>query len=81
MRRTVSRQWTGTRRVVAEVSTRHPSAGMVPRGTIRALPSQDWRGRWQLHTYDHYLLDVVAGDYLDAEAALLDATAEMDEER
>ena len=82
MDREVIREFRGERRIRAEVSTRHPQVGPVVRGWIAPAPSPDWRCAWTVQTCDHELVGdgAFVGDYLDAEAALLDATAGLDEE-
>jgi hypothetical protein len=62
------------RRGVVRVATVHPQFGPLPRGTIRMLPGAGWS--WT--DADHVEGGRVTGDYLDAEAALLDATADLD---
>lgn len=65
---------TGQGRQGIRVETRHPQFGNLNRGWIRPTAAG-----WQPVTPDHEYLDVVAGDYIDAEKALLDATAGLDE--
>lgn len=79
-RRKVTRRWTGTHRVAVQVSVEHPQVGDLFRGTITALRGDDVQGRWSVLTYDHDPVDngPIVGDYLDAEAALLAATTELD---
>ncbi len=48
------------------------------RGWIRSVGIRDGRTVWQPTIYDHVWLDLVCGDFVDAEAALLAATAELD---
>jgi hypothetical protein len=76
------RDWKGTRRLRCEVSVKHPQYGNILRGWISSAPSPDWRCGWTVTTFDHELVGdgPMFGDYLDAEAALLDATTELDEE-
>lgn len=79
MRGKVIREWSvGQRRIGVEVLTEHP-LGPLPRGWIAPAPSPDWRCAWLMRTYDHDVLDPIVGDYLDAEAALLAATTELDD--
>lgn len=68
------------------VETFHPeAAGDLPRGVLRVVgvapyagpgvgPTLIWRGT----DYDHTDLGTFAGNYIDAERWLLDATAELD---
>lgn len=65
---------TGNRRAL-HVETLHRGEGAyLARGVIR------WTAAgWQPATYDGVWLDEVPGDYVDAERALLDATAELDD--
>lgn len=79
MTRTVRRTWT---RNGARVETRHPQVGWLYRGKV--VPVRDASAgafmAWQLVTPDHERSALlVAADYLSAEAALLDAHAELDE--
>lgn len=72
--------WRG--RVVYVFST-HPQYGELLRGTIRAAGIVP-RGvqptiRWRISDYDAHDLDAFAGDYVDAERMLLDATTELDQ--
>lgn len=82
MQRTITRQWRGSG---AHVSTEHPQLGTVRRGHISAAQygrtSADPQARavWRVTDHEGIGLDDVTGDYLDAEAALLAATAWADE--
>lgn len=76
MTRTVLRRF-GPRSIT--VTTVHPQHGELDRGRIYPQPGCGTQGVWQIATADHEPLDNVTGDYLDAEAALLDATAGLDE--
>lgn len=82
MTRTVIREWRGGRRFKVFVETRHPQVGRLSRGVITPVPSPDWRGAWLIEDHDHTPVGdgPFVGDYLDAEAALLTATAALDEE-
>jgi hypothetical protein len=75
----IVRDWQVNRARVA-VSTNHPTLGEIRRGTIHAVTTTDWRGAWTLVNYEHERVGEgpFVGDYLDAEAALLAATAELD---
>lgn len=80
MAHTVIRQWRGTQRLCAEVSTRHPVYGPVFRGWVKAVGSEQTQMRWTVTTFDHEQVgEPIVGDYMDAERALLDATREMEE--
>jgi hypothetical protein len=61
------------------VATIHPQVGQLPRGRIVPLAPDGWQGRWQVIDADHEQVGEVVGDYLDAETALLEATAALDE--
>jgi hypothetical protein len=88
--RSVGVQWS-PRGLVAHVWTRRRLDGEtveLPRGRIRAvhqigedrIVDRTARMVWLPTDYDHCPLPLVVGDYLDAERALLDATAALDEE-
>src|SRR5690606_25249267 len=62
-------------RTVVHVSTRHPKYGELFRGRIE-LRRGTWT--WVVTDYDHNHIGDFAGDYIDAERALLAATAELD---
>jgi hypothetical protein len=63
-----------SRRRGIRVETLHRGEGAnLLRGVIRLN-----RHGWQPVTYDHVWLDLLPGDFVDAEKALLDATAELD---
>lgn len=66
------------RRAHFTIDTNLNRVGVVHRGTIRPAGIRDGRPVWQPVTFDHEWLDEVCGDFVDAERALLDATAEMD---
>lgn len=68
MSRRIVRSW---HRHGVTVETRHPQLGPLVRGRIRAT-----RDGWRWTDFDHNEGDVT-GDYLDAERALLDATAAL----
>lgn len=78
MARTVIRTWT---RRGAIVSTVHPQLGEFTRGRIEPVDSPDAtaRGTWCLTDQDHRAHGVVVGDYLDAEARLLEITGWADQ--
>jgi hypothetical protein len=78
MTRTVIRTW--TRRSVI-VSTLHPQYGELTRGRIEPATVADARARggWRLVDQDYCDQGVTIGDYLDAEARLLEITAWADE--
>lgn len=69
---------TGRPRRIA-VTTRHPQAGDLDRGTIHCVDIRNGRPVWQPVTPDYEWLAEVVGDFVQAEAALLDATAGLDE--
>lgn len=76
----VTAQWDGRQ---LRVSSAHPVHGELFRGTIRAAGIEA-RGhqpavRWQITDNDAYDLGEVVGDYVDAQARLLDATAWADQ--
>jgi len=78
----VVREWRGEHRYVVVVETEHPQHGPLLRGWIRPMPSPDWRSAWLVKDYDGETIGeaaVFVGDYLDAEALLLDATMAMEE--
>ncbi len=81
--REVVRVWRGERRPVVQVSTIHPQVGELFRGTIRPEPSDGWQGRWLVQDCEWSIVgdreEPMIGDYLDAEQALLAATAGLDE--
>jgi len=64
------------------VFTSHPQYGHLLRGCILAagIEPQELQPviRWRITDYDHYYLGVYAGDYVDAERLLLDATTELE---
>lgn len=75
-------RWPQRSRSWWHVRTWHPQLGWMYRGRIELLPKEPGdgaRGRWTAVTFDHEWLEPVVGDYLDAELALLAATAGMDE--
>jgi hypothetical protein len=78
MDRTVIRSW--TRRGVI-VSTVHPQYGELTRGGIQPITAGDTkaRGTWRLTDQDYSAQGVVTGDYLDAEARLLEITGWADQ--
>jgi hypothetical protein len=53
--------------------------GDVDRGWVRSVGIRDGRTVWRPITRDGVWLDPVCGDFVDAERALLDATAELDD--
>lgn len=69
---------TGCGRQGLHVATRNREVGLVDRGWIRSVGIDGGRTVWQPVDYDGVWLDRVVGDYVDAEQALLDATADLD---
>lgn len=67
----------GRRGLRVEAFNREVGAFLV-RGWVRSVAIRDGRTAWQPTTYEHEPLDVVAGDFVDAERVLLDATKELD---
>ena len=83
--RTLARHW-DVRRICSRlgrgpfrVEARHPQHGFLPRGRIRPVGVEGHSIRWSVQNYDHEMLPEVVGDYMAAERALLEATAELDE--
>jgi len=78
MASTVIRTW--TRRSVI-VTTLHPQYGELTRGRIEPATAADTqtRGAWRLVDQDYCDQGVIIGDYLDAEARLLEISAWADE--
>ncbi len=68
----------GSRQGVHVTTLNRTVGGYVDRGWVRSVGIRDGRGVWQPITCDHEWLDVVVGDFVDAERALLDATTELD---
>lgn len=80
MSRIVDRTWVLKARTARiHVTTRHPQLGTMRRGAITHEPSTGLLSVWRVTDMDGVDLGTVAGDYLDAEAVLLDATAALDE--
>lgn len=78
MKRKIVRDFTARR--VVRVETVHPQLGRLNRGRITAATARgEWRGTWRITDHDANELPPVVGDYADAEQALLEATAAMDE--
>jgi hypothetical protein len=82
----LSRHWTVRRTASAlargpfHVEAKHPQYGFLPRGTIRSIGIQGHSMVWSVQDYDGNDLPDVVGDYIVAERALLEATAELDGE-
>ena len=71
---------TGQGRRGLRVETLHRGEGAyVLRGWVRSVGIDGGRAVWQPVTMDHEWLDRVVGDYVDAESALLAATADLDD--
>lgn len=80
----IERTWslgTGRARACVDVAVQHPTYGLLHRGRIQqsGRPEPGWQGRWRLVDYDHNVLPDVIGDYLNAEAALIAATAGLED--
>lgn len=80
--RRIVRRWQNLRRVMVE--TIHPQLGELTRGWVMT----DWNdcdkaadavGHWDIFDQDNYEVGHVCGDYLDAEAKLIEATTWADE--
>lgn len=77
--RIITRTWHLNRRTARVlVTTRHPQVGDVDRGTIHHVPSDGLLPAWQITDMDGVDHGTVTGHYIDAEKALLDATAALD---
>lgn len=79
----IERTWslgTDRARTCVDIAVQHPTCGLIHRGRIQqsGRPEAGWQGRWRLVDYDHNALPDVVGDYVDAEAALIAATSELD---
>lgn len=72
----IVRVWS-THRVM--VSTVHPQFGELHRGIIWPCAHDGARTVWAMQDADWHYLDPATGDYLDAEAQLLEATGWADE--
>ncbi len=68
----------GSRQGILVTTFNRTVGGDVDRGWVRAVGIRDGRTVWRPVTCDGVWLDVVCGDFVDAEAALLDATPELD---
>jgi hypothetical protein len=78
MTSTIRRTWS---RAGMAVSTIHPQYGELYRGRIRAVRAAASQvcGSWRVSDQDGVDHGVVVGDYRDAEALLMQATAWADE--
>ncbi|WP_281901540.1 AAA family ATPase [Phytohabitans aurantiacus] len=63
------------------VDARHPQAGMLPRGRLELTSDAETHGppKWRIVDHDSTSVGEHTGTYLEAEAKLLAATAELDE--
>lgn len=69
---------TPTRRGIA-VATIHRRYGILNRGQIWSTDIRNQHTVWQAADHDGVWLDPICGDFVDAERALLDATAALDQ--
>ncbi len=67
----------GRQGIRVEALNRHVGAYLL-RGWIRSVDISDGHTVRRPVTYEHEWLDEMCGDFVDAEAALLAATAELD---
>lgn len=76
--REVTRRWHGK---TVHVEVTHPQFGPLHRGYLCPARTQrpDAAVVWRISDYDAHDLGEYAGDYVDAERLLLDATTELDQ--
>lgn len=77
--RQVRRCWSVRPSQGVRIQVRHPQFGWLDRGRLIPSGVESHSIRWQPVTPDHEWLEPVVGDYVDAERALLEATAGLDE--